>query len=679
MRIGVEVGGTFTDLVAIDGDRIRIAKVPSTPARPDEGALTAIESAGVALGGVTDLVHGSTVATNAILERKGAVVALVVTRGFRDVLLLQRHNRTRIYDLFYRKPEPVVGRADTFEVPERMGADGHVIEPLDEPAAAAAIDRLVADPRYQAVAVCLLNAYANPAHERRLADMLRQRRPHLPVTCSSDVTREFREYERASTATLAAYVQPVIESYLERFGRALDERGFRGRFSVMQSNGGRLPAEGVARNAITALFSGPAAGVTGALAQAGRSGFADVITFDMGGTSTDVCLVSNGTPTLAPETEVDGLPIRAPVLDIASVGAGGGSIVWVDDGGLLRVGPRSAGADPGPACYGRGGENPTVTDAHLVRGTIQPEAFLGGRMRVDPAASRRVLVSLAERFGVGLREIADAAVRVADASIVRAIQLVSTERGRDPRDHVLVPFGGAGPLHAARVAEDLGIRVICVPPNAGVLSAYGLLAADYVQYETWTRRVAVDGAAPGAVRAVFAEMEGALARAFGYLDIGAAPRFTHWLDMRFVGQAFEVAVPLAAADLPTLTATRLLDRFREAHHQVFEFGDSGQDRAEIVSFRVGAAASPGPIPSLPEQREGPAPERMVTLFDRGGETECRLLVRSALPVGRTISGPLLVDDTTATIYVPQGWQGERDAHDNLVLQRETALAAALPS
>ena len=276
----------------------------------------------------------------------------------------------------------------------------------------------------------------------------------------------------------------------------------------------------------------------------------------MGGTSTDVCLVSNGTPALSAETEVDGLPIRTPMLDIVSVGAGGGSIVWVDDGGLLRVGPRSAGADPGPACYGRGGQDPTVTDAHLIRGTIQPEAFLGGRMKVFADASRTVFQALAERFGAGLREIADSAVRVTDASIVRAIQLVSTERGRDPRDYVLVPFGGAGPLHATRVAEDLGIQMICVPPKAGVLSAYGLLAADYVQYETWTRRLPVDAAAPDAVRPTFAEMESALSQAFERLALGGPLRYRHSLDMRFVGQAFEVPVTLAADHLPGLTATR---------------------------------------------------------------------------------------------------------------------------
>jgi N-methylhydantoinase A len=674
MRLGVEVGGTFTDLVAIDGGRVYVAKVPSTPARPDEGALAAVESAGVPLAAVTDLVHGSTVATNAILERKGATVALMVTRGFRDILYLQRHNRKRIYDLFYRKPAPVVARADTFEVAERVGPDGAVIEELDERAAGATADRICGAPRYEAVAICLLNAYANGVHERRLADLIRARRPDLPVTCSSDVTREFREYERASTVTLAAYVQPVIDGYLSRLTRTLTARGFTGRFSVMQSNGGRLPADGMARNPITALFSGPAAGVTGAVRQAGQSGFSDLITFDMGGTSTDVCLVSSGVPALSTETEVDGLPIRTPVLDIVSVGAGGGSIVWVDDGGLLRVGPRSAGADPGPACYGRGGQDPTVTDAHLIRGTIQAEAFLGGRMTVNEQAAARAFSALAARFGMSPREIADSAVRVADASIVRAIQLVSTERGRDPRDYVLVPFGGAGPLHAARVAEDLGICTICVPPNAGVLSAYGLLAADYVRFETWTRRIPVDATAPGDVRNVFAQMEDALRQAFARLGIEPPLRFSHQLDMRFEGQAFEVPVPIPAEHLASLTTAGLLERFRDAHHRVFEFGESGHDRAEIVSFRLGAAAPSGAIPSLAGGSEGAGAdgagtrERALTILDRGTETVCRLLTRRAFPEALVVQGPVLVDDVTATIYIPPGWSAERDRCDNLLLR-----------
>ena len=504
MRVGVEVGGTFTDLVAVEGDRVRIAKVPSVPARPDEGALAAIDDAGIGLDSVTDLVHGSTVATNAILERKGAPIAFLVTKGFRDLLLLQRHNRNRIYDLFYRKPEPVANRRDTYEVAERIDSDGSVIAALDEDATARLLEQALSDKGYGAVAVCLLNAYANPTHERAVAAMIRARFPDLSVTCSSDVTREFREYERASTTTLAAYVQPVIDAYLARFEDRLSDGGFTGRFSVMQSNGGRLPAEAMGRNAITSLFSGPAAGVIGAVRQAGLSGFDNLITLDMGGTSTDVCLVAGGRPDLSTETEVDGLPIRTPVLDIVTVGAGGGSIVWADDGGMLRVGPQSAGADPGPACYGRGGTEPTITDAHLIRGSMRAEAFLGGAMRVDGDAARRAFEDLAAQFEMSPEEFSDSAVRVAEANIVGAIQLVSTERGRDPRDYVLVPFGGAGPLHAARVAEELGIGTILVPPNAGVLSAFGLLASDYTRYDTQTRKTPLEAGAADRVRDQFA-------------------------------------------------------------------------------------------------------------------------------------------------------------------------------
>ena len=309
------------------------------------------------------------------------------------------------------------------------------------------------------------------------------------------MAREFREFERASTTLLSAYVQPVIDGYLHRFESKLAESGFTGRFTVMQSNGGRLPAAAMRQSAITALYSGPAAGVVGATRQAARSGFRDLITFDMGGTSTDVCLVQDGRPSLASESEIDGLPIRTPVLDIVSVGAGGGSIVWVDDGGMLRVGPQSAGADPGPACYGKGGTAPATTDAHIVIGTIRPGAFLGGRMSLDGDAARRAFEPLATRFDLSVEQAAASALQLADANIVRAIQLVSTERGRDPRDYALVPFGGAGPLHAARIAEELGIGTIVVPPNAGVISAYGLVASDYTKFDAVTRKMKLDEAA----------------------------------------------------------------------------------------------------------------------------------------------------------------------------------------
>ncbi len=378
MRVGVEVGGTFTDLVAVEGGKVVVTKVPSTPRSPDVGAFAALTASGIDLAKIEDLGHGSTVATNAVLERKGAAVAFVATAGFRDLLFMQRHDRRNIYDLFYAKPAPPVRRKDCFEAPERISADGSIETALDEAAVKSALIPAIKAGSYRAVAICLLNAYANPVHEKRLAALITEALPDVLVTASHQVAREFREFERASTTLLSAYVQPVIDGYLHRFEAKLADSGFKGRFTVMQSNGGRLPAEAMRESAITALYSGPAAGVVGATRQAARSGFDDLITFDMGGTSTDVCLVQDGRPSLASESEIDGLPIRTPVLDIVSVGAGGGSIAWVDDGGMLRVGPQSAGADPGPACYGKGGTEPATTDAHIVIGTIRPGAFLGG-------------------------------------------------------------------------------------------------------------------------------------------------------------------------------------------------------------------------------------------------------------------------------------------------------------
>ncbi len=670
MRVGVEVGGTFTDLVAVDGDEVRIAKVPSVPARPDEGTFAAIEAAGLSPDRMDDLVHGSTVSTNAILERKGARIAFLVTAGFRDILLLQRQSRMSIYDLAYAKARPVVARRDSFEVEERIAADGLVVVPLDRDATAVQIETWLGEGDYQAVAICLLNGYANPAHEEALAGLVHQRFPDLPVTCSSDVTREFREYERASTTTLSAYVQPVLDAYLTRIERHLEAQQFHGHFSVMQSNGGRLPPEGMRRNPIGSLFSGPAAGVIGAVKCAARSGHGDLISIDMGGTSTDVCLIENGTPEMSTETEIDGLPVRTPVLDIATVGAGGGSIVWIDDGGMLRVGPQSAGAEPGPACYDRGGSEPTITDAHIIRGTIQPESFLGGDMALDPSAARAAFEPLAARFAMSLEEIADSAVRIASSNIVRAIQLISTQRGRDPRDYVLVPFGGAGPLHAAQVADDLGISTILVPPNAGVISAYGLLTADYVHHASETRRLTVDAAAADEVRRIF---DGIKAReAEGLAALGLSGKLVHGyvLGMRYVGQAYEVPVSFTEDDIGTLTAEAMMDRFAAGHRQVFNFGDTGTARAEVVNFRLSISAPLDALPRFTEIGGLAVSPRDVTILDAGEARSYRLMARASLAAGDRVAGPALVEETTSTILVPDGWQAETDAHDNLVIGRD---------
>ncbi|MEM7056467.1 MAG: hydantoinase/oxoprolinase family protein [Pseudomonadota bacterium] len=669
MRVGIEVGGTFTDLIEVRDGVIRSAKVPSTPDAPDRGAVHAIEAAGINLAEVEDLVHGSTVATNAVLERKGGRVGVFVTEGTRDLFALQRHDRRAIYDLHYQKTVPIVDRNAVCEIAERVSADGTVVKPLDQEKTEARINTFLEGAEYDAIAICLLHSYVNADHEHQIAEIVARCAPDLPVTCSCHVSREFREYERASTTALAAYVQPVIEGYLNRLSQTLDVRGFQGRFSIMQSNGGRMPAEAMAKNAISALFSGPAAGVMGALGLAGRAGFDNIITLDMGGTSTDVSLISDGVPDLAPQTEIDGLPVRTPVIDIVTVGAGGGSIAWIDDGGLLRVGPQSAGADPGPASYMRGGTDATVTDAHLVRGTLQAGSFLGGQMQVDILAAEAAIARHCDQLNLTSQQMADSIIQIAESNIVRAIQQVSTERGRDPRDFALVPFGGAGPLHAARVAEELGIETVVVPANAGVLSAAGLLMSDFVHYRARTDRIRVE---EGSMQTVLNRLTALRDEAAAYMhDVGITDplHFQHILEMRYVGQAFEVSVPLTA-DPGTLTAEGLIQAFADAHHRVFEFSKPPGDPVEIVSFRIGASAKAQAFPEFRDHSniDGIA-ERNIDITEGGMQRDCRILPRNAVP-GEPMPGPILVEDGTSTIYAPPGWQVRRDAGDALILNRE---------
>ena len=668
MRVGIEVGGTFTDIVAVDGSRVEVAKVPSTPHSPDIGAYAAIGAAGIAAADIADLVHGSTVATNAILERKGARIAFVTSQGFRDILFLQRHDRRNIYDLRYAKPAPPVARRDCFEVPERVDGAGNIILPLDETSIRGALIPALAAGNYDAVAICLLSAYAAPDHERRLRALIAEALPGLRIACSHAVAREFREFERASTTALSAYVQPVIDRYLDRFEATLAAAGFAGHFSVMQSNGGRLPAVAMRQTAITALFSGPAAGVVGAIRQAARSGRGNLITFDMGGTSTDVSLVVDGEAAMAPETEIDGLPIRTPVLDIVSVGAGGGSLVWIDDGGMLRVGPRSAGAMPGPACYGRGGTEPTVTDAHLVRGTIRADAFLGGAMTLDVAAAHAAFAPIAARLGTDIQGAAAAAIRLAVANIVRAMQLVSTERGRDPRDYALLPFGGAGPLLAAEIADELGVREILVPPNPGVISALGLLSADFMKAIGVTRRTPLDAAAPGVLREIFARFQEEATAEFRALGLEGALDFALTADMRFVGQAFEIPVDIDPVALPGLTAAGLAAAFTAAHHRVYFHGGEPGRKVEIVGLRCTIRRR---LEALPEFRERPTSlARPAGVTVRVGTSEVTAALRDAagLAAGESVAGPALIEGYSSSIWVPPGWRAERDSKGNILMR-----------
>ncbi len=667
-RVGVEIGGTFTDLVAFGPDGVSIRKVPSVTARPDEGAFAALAASGLALDGIGEFIHGSTVATNSVLERKGGRLAFIVTEGFRDILLLQRHDRTRIFDLFYKKPEPLAARADTFMVRERITGDGSVLEALDLDAAGPALRGQLAG-GYDAVAICLLNGFLNPAHELALAAWIAREFPDLRVTCSHRVTGEFREYERATATTMAAFVQPVVDGYLGRIEDGLGKAGFVGRCTMMQSNGGRVPFRAIRDNPITSLLSGPAAGVTGAVRQAGLSGFKDIITLDIGGTSADVALVRDGKPDWARETKIDGLPIRMPMVDIVTIGAGGGSIVWSDDGGMLRVGPESAGADPGPASYGKGGTRPTLTDAHVLCGRLPSAARLAGNLTLDATAAARAFAPMAAIFRRDPVALAEDASRLADGNIVAAIRLVSTERGRDPREFALVPYGGAGPLHAARVADALGVSTVVVPPDPGVISAYGLLVADQMLDETRTRRTPLDEQAPDAVREIFAGLHAALSERAAALGLDGTPEFEYSLDMRYVGQAYEIDVAVDPATIDRLDAATIAAGFAAAHKRIYEHGAVKGKAVEIVSYRARLRLPQGEVPPLRMTDRTAGPAEAIQVFEGDRWVEASRVGRAALASGAALAGPAVVTDTTATTYVPPGWTATVDAQDNLILRR----------
>ena len=653
--VGVDVGGTFTDFLLIENGRLRTYKRPSTPAEPGRGVV-----AGIAETGSTpdEVVHGSTVATNIVLERKGARAGLITTKGFGDVLEIGRQTRPKIYDLEPRRPEPLIPRERRYELDERTDAAGQALRAPRPAEIEQILDRAVAD-GVESVAICLLFSYLNPEHERQVAAAVRRRR--LGVFASSEVVPEYREYERASTTAMQAYLAPALGSYVGRLEDDLHGLGC-ARLRIVQSDGGSADALAVRERPASMLLSGPAAGVAGAFAAAQLAGFDQIISFDMGGTSTDVALCP-GRIVERQEFEIGGLPVRIPAIDLHTVGAGGGSLARIDAGGALRVGPESAGAEPGPACYGRGDE-PTVTDAQLLLGHLLPEHFLGGRMRLQPERARAALARLG-RDTVGQ---AAAVLRVANANMERAIRVISVERGFDPRDFTLVAFGGAGPLHACDLAQSLHIPRVLVPPFPGVLSALGMLTAPVtrVYQRPVMRRLDRERSdeVPELVGRMVAELKAEGARdlaAAGY-EPGTLSSET-WLDMRYAGQSYEIAVPLPG-DAGDVAAA-----FHERHRQ--RYGHADPRRAvEIVNLRLRVSA-PGqritlePLPARPG-----GPERAIVLRTRqwyGRWHEAPVYDRALLAVGDRLEGPAVIVQMDATTALSPGWVARVDDLGNLLL------------
>ena len=692
-RIGVDVGGTFTDVVCVrDGRPPLVFKVPSTPADPGEAALAAVArlaAEGVEPGALTQLAHGTTVATNAVLERKGGRLGIITTEGFRDTLEIGRQMRREMYEVRLDPQTPVflASRAMRIGVRERVGPGGEVIEPLDEGSVRAALDRLVAAGA-ECVAVCLLFSFVNPEHERRVREIARSEHPELEISLSSEVDPAFREYERTAVTAFDAYIKPTVRRYLTQLARRLADAGVPAPLQVMQSRGGLASAE-VARSRPVRLFlSGPAAGVIGGQTTGAAAGREDLITLDVGGTSSDIALVSGAKPLIRSEGVIAGFPVRVPMVDVNAIGAGGGSVAWLDDAGGLRVGPRSAGSDPGPACYARGGREPTVTDASVVLGYLDPRYFAGGAIGLDVERARDAIRDcIAEPLGLAIEDAAAGIHQVVNAQMAEGVRLVSVRQGYDPREFTLVAMGGAGPLHACALAADLAITRVVVPRHPGVLSAAGLLAAPIEHEVSIAYAEPLAGLAIAPVRRIVADLDAAgrtLIEREG-LSPDRDVEVLHFADVCHVGQGYHLEVPFDPGADDGLE--RLYADFLAAHERVH--GHAVEAPARFVNLRAvhrqrmpaaPATRAAGAVPRAPREDGGkesahaPAADsrgygagpgrddsgggdtrRAVRFPDEPAPIETRIVARAALAAGDRLAGPAIVEQDDTTTLIPPGW------------------------
>jgi N-methylhydantoinase A/oxoprolinase/acetone carboxylase beta subunit len=676
ISIGIDIGGTFTDVVLRTPTASHILKVPTVRAEPGRAVIAALDEIasrlGVPTSTITSFTHGTTIATNAVLERKGARVGLVTTEGFRDILEIGRQIRRQMYDLNLKPETPgwLAPGARRVEVRERIGSAGEVLVALDEASLATAIDKLKSE-GVEAVAVALLFSFLNPAHEQRVRAAIETAMPGVPVSLSCEVDPVFREYERTVVTTFDAYVKPVVRRYLADMERDLAKAGVPAPLQVMQSRGG-LAGGAIARERPVRLFlSGPAAGAIGGLAAGQEAGFDNLITIDVGGTSSDIALIDRGRVLVRPETDIAGYQVRVPMLDVTTLGAGGGSIAWIDTGGGLRVGPQSAGADPGPACYGRGGTEATVTDASIVLGLLDPDYFIGGAMRLDAALSRRALEErVAKPLGMSVEDAAQGVHRIANAHMADGIRLVSINRGYDPREFALVPLGGAGGLHAVALALELGIERIIVPRYPGVLAAAGLLAAPIEHEVSGAFLTPVADAKPADLAAAIAELD---ARAEGLMRAeridGLARERITLADVGYMGQSHYIEVPidLAAAD----ALGRLYQTFEIAHERLN--GHKTGAPAKIVNLRVihRARRPTVAVGAEPPQKAGVSQKgrRRVLFPGEARWLDTPIHDRALLAKAETLAGPAIIEQADSTTLLPQCWMAEVLDGGSLLLTR----------
>jgi N-methylhydantoinase A len=679
LRIGIDVGGSFTDCVLLDegSGAVEVIKVPSTPREPQNGfvqglrELLSVHQANARM--VSALVHGTTVGTNAVIERRGARTALITTRGFRDVLAIGTQQRPHLYDLRQQRPPELILRYLCVELDERIGPRGEVLTPLDSQQVREVLRRLVED-GVRSVAVCLLFSFANPAHERLVADIACSEFAGLQVSLSSVVCPEFREFVRASTTAVNAYIQPIISHYVGSVEQSIGDEGLQVPLHVMQSNGGIMSAPEARRLPVHLVSSGPAGGVMAGVYYAGLAGFEEIITLDMGGTTCDVCLVQSGQPHISPQGSIEGYPVRVPAIDVQSIGAGGGSITSVDRWGALKVGPQSAGADPGPACYARGGTRPTVTDANLVLGCLSEHAFLGGRMNVDASLSARAISeAVAAPLGLSVIEAARGIVQVSNATMLRLLRVVSVMRGHDPRDFALVAFGGAGPVQACALARSLGIRHVVIPPNPGVTSAFGLLTTDlrYTHSLSWPTPIA--GLDVAHLARLFQDLADRGHSRFVETDrLSGEPQVQRSLDLRYVGQQFDLPVDLEQGELTPEHLSWAVQAFHHQHERIYGHAFPGEP-VELVNLRVTVV---GPIstpvaPLLERRTTGDAPRPFQTryvCFSQGHAVErCPVYRRNSLLAGDALDGPCIVEQVDSTVVIEPDCSGHVDGYGSIVV------------
>jgi N-methylhydantoinase A len=679
--LGIDIGGTFTDFALFDTETGELLglKVPSTPHEFAEavrvGLARLADEHGVEPREIGTVVHGTTIAVNTLIQRTGARLGLIVTEGFRDVLELQRLRLTNPFDLHGSRPLPLIPRARVAEVRERLRADGRVDTPLDDKTVREAVQQLTTTGQpIDGLVISLLHSYRNPAHERQARAVAEAVSPGLPVTASSDVWPQAREYERTALAVVDAYVQPKVRRYLEGFENALAARGAPAMAHVTKSNGGIMPVAAARSQTAATLLSGPASGVIGAAYVASRAGFPNIITLDVGGTSADMAVVENARPRVSTSEHIGGVPVMMPVVGVSAIGAGGGSVAWVDDVGLPKVGPQSTGAEPGPACYGRGGKEATLTDAFLVSGFLDPERFLGGRMRLDRSLAEAAIARFAGRLGMTPDEAAESIVRVAVSNMYAEFTKILSRAAVDPRDFALVAFGGAGPVVGALVAREVSIPTVFVPRSPGTLCALGALSADIVNDAVRTVHTRVQPALleADALRRQYEALRAELGDWLERFGDGSGPAaFRHAADMRYVGQSYEIDVPVELDSLVPGGGAAVLAAFHRAHERAFGHADR-EAPAEIVNLRVQLRAERPRVP-LAELPTGPlsSPRATRRIWLDGRPTEAGVFDRAALGRGARLRGPAIVEQPDTTVLVPDGHVGEVDRFGNLLLRRES--------